>query len=551
MTSRGTVVSLWNRLGFRVQDILSLAHRGVEAADDRLQNLGRVGGHHEAQEDERLDPQGRRGVLVGERPHHPGAERGDVVLEPVGQHLNQLLQEREGGHLGLEGAPLELRVDGLDQRGQRGAEEGEAARRGRLVDARGGARLLEQVDEHVVHVDLHALLALAEAGDELRARARVEGGQHLRAVGDERREALGGRAAHLPRHVLVVAVLILRAVVVLFVIVAVFVHVLVPALAVVLVVVVGVVLEVLQGQGEHLREEGRELLGAALHEALQGLQGDLAQLVVRVPRGAAVLLHHGHHGGEIRAHAGAHRAAYGAHCLDIGALALGLLGAVGKQRHHLLAGGRQEWVAHGDRERREAVGGALADPWPRHAQQRQQAHLDLVVVPHHERPKAGGHVVQDVQALRLHLHAAAVILREEVDKLRGEALDDTTRHRSAGDLRHDSLETDAPDITLLLLLAREELSGQTLDDVVDAGLRDLAHQRSKALDSEARYVSRGVLELLEHNLADLSLYLGISLKRVLLELIEEIGRGHVPEVLVLRSDLLKDEANGNGRHDCG
>jgi hypothetical protein len=60
------------------------------------------------------------------------------------------------------------------------------------------------------------------------------------------------------------------------------------------------------------------------------------------------------------------------------------------------------------------------------------------------------------------------------------------------------------------------------------------------LDGEPLHVARGVGEELDDHLAELALRVLVHLERVLVELGEEVGCGHVPEVLVPARHLVDD-----------
>lgn len=122
------------------------------------------------------------------------------------------------------------RVGRWEDEGGRGWEREGAGRRGRqahlsskyvevaaglggllhaLQPALWGPRLPQQHDVSPEHVGLNILLAFLEAADKHRRQGAVEVMQQVRPRADQGRQALGRRPAHLPAHVVVIAVLIL------------------------------------------------------------------------------------------------------------------------------------------------------------------------------------------------------------------------------------------------------------------------------------------------------------------------------------------------------
>lgn len=77
-------------------------------------------------------------------------------------------------------------------------------------ESRPGSRLPQQRGEGSEHVGPHVLLALLEAGQQGGADGRVEGAEKVAPRAHQRVQTLDGGATHLPAHVVVVAVLVVR-----------------------------------------------------------------------------------------------------------------------------------------------------------------------------------------------------------------------------------------------------------------------------------------------------------------------------------------------------
>lgn len=75
---------------------------------------------------------------------------------------------------------------------------------------RSRSRLPQQRGKGGEDVRPHVLLALFEAGEQGGADGGVEGEEEVPARGDQRLQTFDGGASHLPAHIVIVAVLVVR-----------------------------------------------------------------------------------------------------------------------------------------------------------------------------------------------------------------------------------------------------------------------------------------------------------------------------------------------------
>lgn len=139
--------------------------------------------------------------------------------------------------------------------------------------------LLEHIDEHAEDVQLHVLLPLLEAGDDGGHDHLVELLEEIGPGDDNGVDALGSGPAHLPAHVVVIAVVLVVAGLLFLVVV------LTALLLLFLIrdrIVVGVPLDELEGLGQDFVDEGPHLGRASQHERLKRLESVLLELVVRL-----------------------------------------------------------------------------------------------------------------------------------------------------------------------------------------------------------------------------------------------------------------------------
>mmetsp|Transcript_8430 Transcript_8430/g.22916 ORF Transcript_8430/g.22916 Transcript_8430/m.22916 type:complete len:750 (+) Transcript_8430:1461-3710(+) len=420
-------------LGYRLV-VRVVAARQEERAQQRSQLLvdARIGKvlAEVPQADQGVEPHTGVGLLHG--PDQLVLDLRKVRLDVLRHALRQDAQKREGtlprllrlgpqllvqlraalrqhGHQELSCRPLLRRRRALDLQDarHRSVAGGVQGLQGLALDDRCRGHLRECRE----HVELDALLALLEAGDQRRRKLRVDVLQLVRQAPHHGSEHLEGSPPDLPGVVVVVGIdepIVVK-------LVEAVVHGIVSTIA--RVVEVGVVRDQVEDHFAQLVQVRRHLLGAAEHEGLECIQAVLNHLVVFlvVPVHGDVLLRglvhnleeQGRNVPEVLADAEADVPAHSADALDV-LLLLGLRGRRAHVREEHLHEGIQLSVSEDGGECPDAgyhllsQGGLVL----LRLQEVQQGGLHVLLVrPLHDPvvPESLQEVVEDVRALLFHL----------------------------------------------------------------------------------------------------------------------------------------------------
>mmetsp|Transcript_24669 Transcript_24669/g.68638 ORF Transcript_24669/g.68638 Transcript_24669/m.68638 type:complete len:237 (+) Transcript_24669:2086-2796(+) len=222
---------------------------------------------------------------------------------------------------------------------------------------------------------------------------------------------------------------------------------------------------------------------------------------------------------EVASKAVAHRTADSADGLQVGLRDV-LAGALVLQApHHGVAELGQAGGAEVGGQSGKAVDGALADASPWLFDERQQAGEEdgrepsvvLLVISHKHHTKLADKLVKDIEALVADIEGGLFAV-DALHHLGRGLLDSRGGQCAPGDLRNNSFQADAGNVTLLFFLPRQKVVAQHLQHHIHLPRRHTVHQQPEAFYSEARDVTGAVLQLLQHHLADFLLCLRVRLE---------------------------------------
>jgi hypothetical protein len=332
---------------------------------------------------------------------------------------------------------------------------------------RRATRLAQQRTVGLENVDLDVLLALGEALEEARRNRLKRRGDALGSRDEQRREALGTRTTHLPRHVVVIGELFVGKLVVVEAVVVILVHV-GGVLAVAVGGVIRIEREVLERNILNRVDVRRDVGGAALEQRLEALQAVLAQILVVAGLFAiAVARDQWHNARQIRAELVADRARHcakeldhGAHLVELGALGVGDLEQMLDQR-----GKEIVRLVHG--EQRETIDGALARGGARRLEQRQECTLQRLTL-NNQLTEALKQHSEHLEQVLLTRRRLLIVGHNALDQFGGERLNDGLGGRIVWiQFGEHSAQTNGRNIAQLvfLLVGVEQVTHQRLSDI--------------------------------------------------------------------------------------